>query len=119
MWQPSYKLIYATDMVFYVKNERVKPYADRVVRMNSFSGDGWDDFIETSGIESGQRLAFTNLEMYRLSVVVLGGDGMGLSKEDIRYQLPMRNPRPAFFRDRTGNTYSAIATLQHIKTVLP
>lgn len=106
-------------MVFFVKHERVKPFADQVIRMNSFSGDGWDDFIETTGIESGQRLAFTNLESYRLSVVVLGGDGLGLSKEDIRFQLPKKTPRPAFFRDRNGNTYFAIPTLEAVNAVLP
>ncbi|PWA56705.1 hypothetical protein CTI12_AA417090 [Artemisia annua] len=83
-------------MIFYVKNERVKPYEDRAVRMNTFIGDGWDDFIETTGIESGHRLAFTNMERYTLSVAVIGGDGLGLSKEDIRFQLPKRPPRPTF-----------------------
>lgn len=39
-------------MIFYVKNERVKPYEDRAVKMNRFIGDGWDDFIETAGLES-------------------------------------------------------------------
>ncbi|PWA50645.1 hypothetical protein CTI12_AA468260 [Artemisia annua] len=113
IWQPSFKLIYSTDMIFYVKNERVKPYPDRPVRMNTFIGDGWDDFIETTGIESGQRLAFTNMERYTLSVAVIGGDGLGLSKEDIRFQLPKKPPRPTFLRDRNDLRFQHLCRWAH------
>ncbi|PWA40302.1 hypothetical protein CTI12_AA563880 [Artemisia annua] len=113
IWQPSFKLIYSTDMIFYVKNERVKPYEDRAVRMNRFIGDGWDDFIETTGIESGHRLAFTNMERYTLSVAVIGGDGLGLSKEDIRFQLPKRPPRPIFSSDRNDLRLEHLCSWAH------
>ncbi|PWA89087.1 hypothetical protein CTI12_AA113160 [Artemisia annua] len=83
IWQPSFKLIYSTNMIFYVKNERVKP------------------------------LAFTNMERYTLSVVVIGRDGLGLSKEDIGFQLPKRPPRPIFFRDQNDLRLEHLCSWAH------
>ncbi|GJY03318.1 hypothetical protein Tco_0369258 [Tanacetum coccineum] len=56
----------------------------RMIRMNSFSGAGWDEFVETAGIQNGQKIVFTNIGNYTVSVVMIGGDGLGLSREDIR-----------------------------------
>jgi hypothetical protein len=38
-----------------------------------------------------------------LSVVVIGGDGLGLSMEDIHYQLLKRPLRHVYYHDRHGN----------------
>ena len=70
--------------------------------MNTFYGDGWDAFISKSDVHCGQMLAFTIVGQYMLSVVVIGGDGLGLSKEDIRYQLLKRPLRDVYYRERHG-----------------
>jgi hypothetical protein len=54
----NFTLIYA-GIGFVVKHKRVKPYEDRVLRMNTFYGDGWDDFILKADVHCGQMLAFT------------------------------------------------------------
>lgn len=82
---------------------RVKPYENRVLRMNAFRGQGWSDLVKAADIHWGQRIVFTTLEFYRLSVVIIGGDGLGLNREDIRPALLKRIQRPVFYRDRNGN----------------
>lgn len=90
-------------MMFPVRHKRVKPWEDKSVRMNGLTGYGWDDFVVTAGIQWGQKLVFTNLPNYTLSVVVIGGyDGLGLSEEDIRTTTLKRPPRPILNRDMNG-----------------
>ncbi|GKE39157.1 hypothetical protein Tco_1462562, partial [Tanacetum coccineum] len=65
----------------------VKPFEDKALRMNGLTGDGWAEFGETAGIEFGQRIVFTNLLNYNISAVLIGGDGLGLTREDILYTM--------------------------------
>ncbi|PWA39191.1 hypothetical protein CTI12_AA574290 [Artemisia annua] len=53
------------------------------------------------------------MERYTLSVAVIGVDGLGLSKEDIRFQLPKRPPRPTFFRDRNDLRLEHLCSWAH------
>ena len=108
IWQNNYTLIYA-GLAFTVRLKRVKPWEDKVIRMNGLTGYGWDDFVVTAGIQWGQQLVFTNMERYTLSVVVIEGyDGLGLSKEDIRTTLLKRPPRPILNRYRNGELKNKI-----------
>ena len=113
IWQNTFKLIYA-GMMFPVQHKRVKPWDDKIIRMNGLTGYGWDDFVVTAGIQWGQQLVFTNMLNYTLSVVVIGGyDGLGLSREDIRTTFLKRPPRPILYRDRNGNFKNTINHFKH------
>ena len=90
-------------MLFDVRNKRVQQELTSRKRDNCFSGPGWEAFGNEIALEVGQRLVFTNLEQNRLSAVVIGGDGVGLTREEIYPVLIKRNPRKIQFRDLNGN----------------
>ncbi|GJY35179.1 hypothetical protein Tco_0420557 [Tanacetum coccineum] len=81
--------------------------------MNGLTGYGWDEFVVTSGIEWGQRIVFTNIERHTLSVVVFGGDGLGLSRKDICPTLLRREQRPFLYRDRNDKRMEHICPWPH------
>nr|GEY17262.1 hypothetical protein [Tanacetum cinerariifolium] len=57
--------------------------------------------VDTPYIKVGQRLVFTNLLNYNISVIVIGEDGVGLNREDIRYTMMMRfSQRKPLYRDK-------------------
>nr|GEU86903.1 hypothetical protein [Tanacetum cinerariifolium] len=88
------------NMTFNVIHERVKPFKDKVLTMNGLTGDGWAKFGETARIELGQRIVFTNLLNYNVSVVLIGGNGLGLTREDIHYTIMrMFGQRKPLYRD--------------------
>ncbi|GKE24644.1 hypothetical protein Tco_1436156, partial [Tanacetum coccineum] len=85
---------------FNVLHKRVKPFEDKVLRMNRLTGDGWEEFGRTIGIEVGQRLVFTNLLNYNVSVVLIEGDGIGLNREDVCYTMMRQfGQREPLYRD--------------------
>lgn len=89
--------------MFDVDHKRVRLDLNSKKRDNCFFGPTWVAFGNGIGIENGQRLVFTNYGNNRLSVVVIGGDGLGLSFEDILPIMIKNNPREIQFRDRKGN----------------
>ncbi|GJU54589.1 DNA-binding pseudobarrel domain-containing protein [Tanacetum coccineum] len=100
IWHNNFT-IRCDNLTFNVLHERVKPFEDKLVRMNGLTGDGWAEFAMTIGVEVGQRLVFTNLLNYNISVVVIGGDGVGLNREDIRYTMMRRfGQRKLLYRDK-------------------
>lgn len=58
IWKNTFTIIYA-GMMFPVRHKRVKPWEDKIVRMNGLTGYGWDDYVVTTGIQWGQQLVFT------------------------------------------------------------
>ncbi|GJV07014.1 hypothetical protein Tco_1344670 [Tanacetum coccineum] len=99
MWLDNFILRF-DGLTFNVTHERVKPFEHLKIRMNSFSGAGWDDFVETAGLENDQKIMFTNLGNYIVSVVMIGGDGLGLSREYIRPTMLRMPGRKVLYRDR-------------------
>lgn len=89
--------------MFDVKHMRVQQDLNSKKRDNCFIGPEWEAFGNGVGLENGQRLVFTNFGNNRLSVVVIGGDGVGISREDIFPTMLKRNLRQIQFRDRNGN----------------
>nr|GEX20841.1 DNA-binding pseudobarrel domain-containing protein [Tanacetum cinerariifolium] len=100
IWHNNFT-IRCDNLTFNVLHKRVKPFEDKPVRMNGLTGDGWVGFGMTVGVEVGQRLVFTNLLNHNISVIVIGEDGVGLNREDIRYTMMRRfSQRKPLYRDK-------------------
>ena len=91
------------NLTFNVNHDRIQMDLNSPKRDNSFSGTGWEAFGNEVGVVNDQIIIFTNWGNNNLSVVVIGADGLGLTREEIFPTMIRRNPRPIDFRDRKGN----------------
>ncbi|GJY99669.1 hypothetical protein Tco_0517099 [Tanacetum coccineum] len=94
--------------IFDVDHVRVQLDLNSSRRDNGLYGPGWDALVNAVGLEEGQKIVFTNLENYRLSMVVMGGDGLGLTREDIYPTLLKRLQRKIQYRDINDNRLKQI-----------
>lgn len=90
------------NLFFNVDHMRVQLDLNSSKRDNCFFGPGWEALGNAVGLESGQRIVFTNRGNNNLSIVIIGGDGLGLSREEILPTMIRRDPRPVQFRDIKG-----------------